>query len=110
MVVASPPEDGVTMLWQVAQSHLLKWLINDIEEIPQGYADTRDIVPDNPHSGEKSACDSCGPSVDIPHMPVIIPEGWKMNMYKPGEPLLLDSMLETLSIDLQILNAHVVDQ
>ena len=43
-------------------------------------------------------------------MPVVIPEGRKMNMYKPGEPLLSNSMLETLSIDLQILHAHVVDK
>ena len=84
--------------------------MNDIEEIPQGYAGTRDVVPDNPHLGENNARDNCGPSADIPPMSVVIPEGRKMNKYKPGEPLLSDSMLETLSIDLQILHAHVVDK
>ena len=76
--------------------------MNDIEENPQGYVGTGDVV--------KNACDSCGPSADKPPMPVVIPEGRKMNMYRPGEPLLSDSMLETLSIDLQILHAHVVDK
>ena len=98
------------MLWQVAQSHLLKWPMNDIEEISQGYAGTEEVVPDIPHSGDNNAQDSCERSTDIPPMPVIIPEGRKTNMYKPRELLLLDSMLETLSIDLQILHAHVVDK
>jgi hypothetical protein len=53
---------------------------------------------------------SCGPSADKSPLPVVIPEGWRMNMYKPGEPFLSGSMLKTLSIDLQVLHANVVDK
>ena len=87
-----PPEEGITMLGQVTQSHLLKWPINDIDEVPHAYANFRGVVPDIPHSGEKNAHDSCRPSAHKPPMHVVIHKGRKKNMYKPGELLLPDSL------------------
>jgi hypothetical protein len=123
-----PPDEGITMLGQVLWAYLLKWPLNDIEEIsPHGFSgndcdpafanldplfnidSTGDnIAKDILQSARKDIRADCGPSADKPPVPIVFPEGHKWNQYKPGEPSLSNSTLMTLSTDLNVLHDDVV--